>query len=394
MFGLESVPQVAYTDPWNLPLAQRLRSLCQGRQRVAYFYERADNSTFRYRVYNMAQVLNAQASEVSAGYFFLDDLPQLQQSAQLADLADLLVICRTRYDHRVAQLMASFKARGKRVLYDTDDLVFNPDYAHLLITTLDLDPRDARVWDDWYAYTARLGATLKHCDGAVTTNQTLAQRITEFANVPTTVIPNFLNAEQLTLSDQLFEAKRDLPLAQDGLTHLGYFSGSPSHNRDFAMVAPVLQTLLEEDDSLGVVVVGYIEPGAGLEKFGSRVKRFPFQDYVNLQKLIARVEYNLMPLQYNVFTNCKSELKYFDAAVVGTLSVASPTHTYSGAIQHCKNGFLAQAHEWLDVLRQALALRHEYKPMAEHARATARQRYAWTTQRPVILQALGLDHQR
>ena len=192
----------------------------------------------------------------------------------------------------------------------------------------------------------------------------------------------------------MFEAKRDLPLAQDGLTHLGYFSGSPSHNRDFAMVAPVLQILLEEDDSLGVVVVGYIEPGAGLEKFGSRVKRFPFQDYVNLQKLIARVEYNLMPLQYNVFTNCKSELKYFDAAVVGTLSVASPTHTYSGAIQHGNNGFLAQAHEWLDVLRQALALRDQYRPMAERARATARQRYAWTGQRPVILQALGLDNQR
>lgn len=136
MLGLEDIAPVAYRDPWALPLGDRLRALCRGRRRVAYFYELADNSTFRYRVYNMAQVLNERPDEVSAGYFFLDDLPQVPN---LADLADLLVICRTRYDHRVANLVATFRARGKRVLYDTDDLVFDPDYAHLLVATLMLD---------------------------------------------------------------------------------------------------------------------------------------------------------------------------------------------------------------------------------------------------------------
>ena len=395
MLGLESVPEVAYSDPWMLPLGTRLRQLCQGRQRVAYFYERADNSTFRYRIYNMAQVLNAPgpgaSQDVSAAYFFLTDLPQLQLATELAALADVLVICRTRYDQRVAQLIASFRSRGKRVLFDTDDLVFDVDYAHLLIATLDLDVRDARVWDDWHAYTARLGATLKLCDAAITTNEHLAQRITAFANIPAAVVPNFLNVEQLAISDRLFAAKRDAAMAQDGITHLGYFSGSPSHNRDFAMVVPALQALLEEDDSLGVVVVGYIEPGAALEKFGSRVRRFPFQDYVNLQRLIARVEYNLMPLQYNVFTNSKSELKYFDAAVVGTLSIASPTSTYRAAITHGRNGYLAQAQQWLTVIREALAQRERYTAMAECARADARVRYAPEAQRSAIVRALGLS---
>ena len=55
-----------------------------------------------------------------------------------------------------------------------------------------------------------------------------------------------------------------------------------------------------------------------------------------------------MPLQYNAFTNCKSELKYFEAAVVGTQTIASPMFTYARAIRHGENGYLAQAHQWAD----------------------------------------------
>lgn len=390
MFALESVGPVPYHDPWVLPLAERLRRLHQGRTRVAYFYEAADNSTFRYRIYNMAQVLNEAPADVSAGWFYLDDLPLVPD---LAERADLLVICRTRYDHRVAQLVAAFRARGKRVLYDTDDMVFDPAYAHLLVNTLDLDPRDPRVWDDWFAYTARLGATLRLCDAAITTTPALAERIEAFAQKPVAIVPNFLNREQLELSDRLYAAKAEATPGEDGLLHLGYFSGSPSHNRDFAMVLPALQQLLAEDEGLGVIVVGYIQPGPLLERFGSRVRRLDFHDYVNLQRAIAKVEFNLMPLQYNVFTHCKSELKYFDAAVVGTISVASPTRSYRDAIRHGDNGYLATSHEWLEVLRQAVATHRDarsYRAMAERAHADARQRYAWTQQRPAILRALGL----
>jgi glycosyltransferase involved in cell wall biosynthesis len=156
------------------------------------------------------------------------------------------------------------------------------------------------------------------------------------------------------------------------------------------MVVPALQTLLDEDESLGVVVVGFIEPGPALERFGTRVKKFPFQDYVNLQRLIARVEYNLMPLQYNIFTHCKSELKYFEAAVVGTPSIASPTVSYRSAIRHGENGYLAQSHQWLAVLRQALAERERYHVIAQRAHEHARTRYAWASQRQTILAALGM----
>lgn len=389
MLSIDAVVQgVRYTDPWNASLPERLRMLAAGKFRVAYFYEKADCSTFRYRVYNMTQVLNATGQDVSASYFFLDDLHKL---GEIADLADMLVICRTRYDNRINHLITAFRKLRRRVLFDIDDFVFNTDYTHLLLCTLDQDLANPKVWDDWFAYSSRLGATLKLCDGAITTNGNLAERIREFADVPVSVIPNFMNREQLEISDRIFASKQSLKLGEDGLIHLGYFSGSPSHNRDFAIVVPALETVLEEDSRLGVVVVGYIEPGPALKRFGSRVKRLPFHDFVNLQRLIGSVEFNIMPLQFNVFTNCKSELKYFEAAIVGTQSIASPSHTYSAAIQDGNNGYIAQAHQWASVIQRAVGNIASYKDMAATAYGDARSKYAWFNQRKNILQALGID---
>ncbi len=387
MFLLDDIQPVAYCDPWHLPLQERVRTLARGKTRVAYFAEKGDYSTFRYRVYNMAQVVNADGGDVSAGYFFPGDLHRLDE---IADLADLLVVCRTRYDQRVHHLIGAFHKRRKKVLFDTDDLVFDTRYLHLLMHTLDVDMENPQNWDTWFAYCSRVGATLRLCDGAIATNDRLAGHIQAFTDMPVAVIPNFINAEQLELSDRIFEAKRGVSPGEDGFIHLGYFSGSPSHNRDFGIAAPALEAALDENPSLALVVVGYIQAGPRLARFGERVRYFAFQDYLNLQRLIGSVEFNLMPLQANAFTHCKSELKFFEAAVVGTQSIASPTYTYGRSIRQGDNGYLAQAHQWLTTIRRAVEEVGNYQAMAERSRRDAREQFGWMHQREPILAALGL----
>lgn len=386
MYLLPGIAAAPYQDPWHLPLPVRIRQLATGRVRIAYFYEQADNSTFRYRVYNMVNVLNQQPKEHSAAFFFLTDIDHFET---IVATADLLVICRTRYDNRVLRLVSAFQRLGKKVLFDIDDLVFNTEYVHLLVNTLDLDLANPQVWQDWFAYCGRLGATLRLCDGAITTNEFLAKNISAFAQLPTAVIPNFMNPEQLSYSELIFSGKELERPGADGLIHMGYFSGSPSHNRDFAMIAPVLAELLDADDRLGIAVVGYIDPGPCLNRFGHRVVRFPFCDYVNLQRLIGLVEVNLMPLQSNIFTNSKSELKYFEAAAVGTVSVATPTQVYARTIQHKQNGYLALAHQWFDVIRQAVSGLHDSAIMLK-ARQHALDNYTWYQQRDRIRAALAI----
>jgi hypothetical protein len=378
-----------YADPWNQPLTARLAQLARGRRRVAYYYEEANNSTFRYRAYNMAQVLNSQPGvRYSASYFFQADLHAV---SEIADQADVLVICRSGYNHRINQLITQFRNRGKPVYFDIDDFVFNTDYTHLVVNTLGLDKEDPRVWDDWFGMMSRMGQTLKMCDGAITTNSYLAQRIAEFSRLPVHVVPNFMNQEQIALSERLFAEKEASGFARDDSVCLGYFSGSPSHRFDFALVESALERVLEANPQTRLMVVGYIEAGPNLQRFGPRISYQPFQDYVNLQRLVAKVEFNLMPLQSNVFTNCKSELKYFESAVVGTLSIASPAVNYASAISDGDNGYIARAHQWVDALQTAIQRMNQYPEMARRAQADAHGKYAWQHQAPKILTALGWD---
>ncbi|MBP0593894.1 glycosyltransferase [Paraburkholderia sp. LEh10] len=363
--------------------------LTRGKRRVAYFYEEPNNSTFRYRAYNMAQVLNDDESGgVSASFFFLQDWARIDE---IADFADVLVICRSRYCHRINQLVLKFRLRGKRVLFDIDDFVFDSSYAHLIMNTLDEDVGDPRRWDYWFSYIGRLGAALKMCDGAITTNDFLAGKIAAFSGLPVSVVPNFMNKEQLDYSDALFRQKQAAGFARDDKIHLGYFSGSPSHKLDYAIIVPAIEALLAKDRRIELMIVGYIEAGPALSKFGDRVKRQPFHDYVNLQRLISTVEFNLMPLQSNDFTNCKSELKYFEAAVVGAMSIASPSYTYANSIRNGENGYLAQAQEWLSVIEAAIDDNSRWPALIENAREDARSKYSWFNQRETILAALQFD---
>ena len=387
-----TTPQRPYGDPWLQPLQERLQQLSQGRRRVAYYYESANNSTFRYRAYNMAQVLNddgqgaAQGGNTSASWFFRDDLHRVDE---IVALADALVICRSGYEHRVSQLMARFQARDKPVLFDVDDLVFDIDHVHLIIDTLALDKDDPRVWDDWFGMIGRMGQTLRRCDAAITTNEFLAERIRAVSRKPAAVVPNFMNREQLSLSGAVFAEKQQAGFARDDTMTVGYFSGSPSHRLDYALVEPALESLLALRPELRIMTVGYIEPGPRLARFGDRVIRQPFHDYVNLQRLISTVEFNLMPLQSNLFTDCKSELKYFEAAAVGTLSVASPSVNYARVMRDGDTGYLSRAHEWQRRLTLALDGMGDYPAMALRAHDDAVQNFGWLAQRPAIERALG-----
>jgi glycosyltransferase involved in cell wall biosynthesis len=353
---------------------------------VAYFYEQPDNSTFRYRVYNMIQALTCAGLDISAAFFCLDDLPWTQE---IADSADRLVICRTRYDHRVGQLINAFRSRRKPVLFDIDDLVFDTRYVDLILDTLDQDCQHPEAWDFWYACIGRLGGTLRLCDGAITTTPPLAEAIRRFASVPVAVAPNFLNHEQLAISEQVYAEKKASGFQREGPVHLGYFSGTPTHRKDFGLIAPALATLLAERPDVHLSLVGHLEVPQALVRHKARIHVHPFQDFVNLQRLIASVELNLVPLQTNVFTNAKSDLKYVDAAVVGTQTIATPTIPYRNALRQGETGYLASAHQWVAVMRHAINALEQYAPRAGRARDDVLARYTPEAQVPAILGALG-----
>ncbi|MDO9706894.1 glycosyltransferase family protein [Paracraurococcus lichenis] len=373
-----------YSDPWAQSLASRLAALATGAPRVAYFYERPDTSTFRYRCFNMIEALGLAEPSVGAAWFSGEDLAYADH---IIDRADTIVICRVRYTPAIGRLIAMAKSRGRRVLFDVDDLIFDTRFTHMVMDTLDSNTAENDL-DFWFGVMARIGETLRLCDGAILTNEYLAQRVTDFSGLPTWIVPNFLNGLQLDASARIVERKRASGWRRDGRIHLGYFSGTPSHNRDFAIIADTLAELLQRDRRLVLRIVGFLEPRGRLAGMADRIDRFPLQDFLNLQRLIGEVELNLVPLQDNTFTNCKSELKVFEAGIVGTLSVASPGFTLKRAVTEGETGWIAPAHRWEEVLLEAIEALPDYPRMGEAAIAAAEERYAPARQAKAIMAAV------
>lgn len=377
MFRAAKVPAVPYADPWVSSFETRLASLASGRRGVAYYYHAPDTSTFRYRVFNMVQALKS-GSRTSAAWFQHSELINMEK---FVDRADALVLCRARYSPEVARMITYAKARSIPVFFDVDDFVFDPDYAHLVMHTLDQATAGDAPMDFWFAYFARHGATLRMCDGAIVTNSYLGHRVADvFNSGPVHIVPNFLNIEQQALSERLYLAKRDSGFASDQRIHIGYFSGTPTHNKDFAIASGAVGKLMDKDPRLVLRIVGFFQPNGLLARHAHRIDLQPLQDFMNLQRLIAEVEINIAPLQNNLFTNCKSELKYFEAAIVGSMTLATPTSAFQTAIADGDNGFLAGSHEWEDKLGIAIDMLHDrdkYVAMSERAFSHASINYGW-----------------
>jgi glycosyltransferase involved in cell wall biosynthesis len=318
-----------------------------GAHSVAYVYEVPDTSTFRYRVFNMVEALTLECGgqPVSATWFAGAELPILEG---LIDGVDTLIICRTRYSARLDSLVLRARAAGCHVLFDVDDLIFDTRYVSLILETLDRNPGEAML-DEWFATVSRLGALLRLCDGAISTNDFLSARIEDYAQLPTWVVPNFLNALQLDRSAEVRRNRR----ASTGVTSIGYFSGTPTHNRDFELVSTALARVMTRHTDLRLTIVGFLDIGPALRGFADRIDTLPLTDFLTLQTLIGSASLNIVPLLTNVFSNSKSELKYFEAAVVGTPTMASPTYTFRLAIEDGVNGYLVDAYDWEDRLEQA-----------------------------------------
>ena len=385
MFLIDETP-VPYADPWDQPLSERLSSLKRGKYRVAYYYRHPDNSTFRYRVYNMVQALDAAQSEMSGGYFHVGDLAYADL---ILDACDALVLCRVSYDDAANQLITKARARNRKVIFDCDDMVFDVRYMHLIAATLDQNMADPRIWDFWIAYLGRIGRTLQLCDHAIVTNTSLAERVRAFNDMPVSIVPNFMNLEQIVASDAIYDGKVRSRFARDGAIHLGYFSGTPTHNREFALVAGTLARLLRDDARLRLRLVGFLPATDCFDDLTDRVEIHAFRDFVNLQTLIGSTEINLVPLQSNAFTDCKSELKYFEAAAVGTVSVASPSAVLRRAIADGVTGHLANAFDWADKIRAVIDAMDRYGEMAHAARSEVRRKYHWAAQAQAIERAVS-----
>ena len=113
---------------------------------------------------------------------------------------------------------------------------------------------------------------------------------------------------------------------------------------------------------------GLLEPSRTLDAFGDRVRRMPFRPWYELPAVLRDTDICLAPLALdNRFNEAKSAIKWLEAALVATPTIASPTEPFREAIDPGRTGFLAGTEqEWEEAVELLIG------SAAERARVGAR----------------------
>ncbi|MEY8689125.1 MAG: glycosyltransferase [Leptothrix sp. (in: b-proteobacteria)] len=374
MFGFKRPKPKPVQPGINVNFDTRLANLKFREYRIAYFSEDFTSNTFRYRCLNPSEAINTLSQDISASCFSLVDAPHIEN---IAKAADQLVICRTRYDENIQRIIDCFKKLGKSVFFDIDDLIFNTSYAKLVANSIGYSVRNENEWNSWFAYMSRHEATMRMCDGCITTNTTLAKEIERHTNLPTKVMRNFLNHRQESYSDELFYNKASKKSIGGHNTKIGYFSGTPTHAEDFKIAYEGICSAMHSREDIQLLLVGHVNHDALDKAHSKRTTILKPHDPITLQKLINSVDINIAPLNLNIFTECKSELKFFEAGIVGTITIASPSKVYKDCIQDGENGLLADKDQWHDRIISVVDSRVDKIKMSSQCRDTAKTKYSW-----------------
>jgi glycosyltransferase involved in cell wall biosynthesis len=168
--------------------------------------------------------------------------------------------------------------------------------------------------------------------------------------------------------------------ARDTVT-IFYGSGTKAHNSDFDNLASRALLVALERENVYLVIVGYLTLRPEFDKFSSRIKRF---DFISTRdqywSLLHACDINLAVLQPGLVTDCKSEIKWLEAAVLQVPSVVSGTATYREVLRDGVDALIADNDtEWVEALRRLVVDGDLRSRIGAAARAKALHHYSFET---------------
>lgn len=165
---------------------------------------------------------------------------------------------------------------------------------------------------------------------------------------PVFVIPN-----SVPKNYEAFDRSFEKFLIPNEIIEIGYFSGTNTHQFDIKECMHALFKIMETREKVHLRLVGHIDYLVDyLEQFRDRITIIPLIEYKAMLSELSHCDIVIAPLETrNIFCDCKSELKLFEAALFSIPVVCSPTATYASTIIDGVNGFLAgDDNEWYEKL--------------------------------------------
>lgn len=267
-----------------------------------------------------------------------------QQIIELIEWADVISLSRhysSPLDH-IDYMMNYCKEKGKKLVYDTDDLLIGL-------------PQEHPSYSDMQQFIPQIRTLAKKADVITVTGSPLLEAYSKF-NDSISILPNCVE-------------QSDWKLRKGGNKKVKVgWCGTISHISDLLLITDVVRDLQKERD-FEFVIFGlvnkkwddYVEElsegnwAAKKEKPWLRDaywfvqfkkldaalkeiswKHVPFVPIDKYRKKLSSINFDigLCPLEDNKFNRCKSSIKFYEYAMVGTVTLASNVLPYAGEVNY------------------------------------------------------------
>lgn len=310
--------------------------------RVLYVTDRWD-APYRYRCQHACEQLRGDG--VVANVAHVED-PGLLESLESYSV---VVLFRLPWRERVEAIVDTARRLGIPIVFDVDDLVFDPVSADLM--TFRSRYSDTEWRESYGRYIDAVHRTFQMCDLFVGSTPALAERAAQLGKAAV-CHPNVVPRTYLRSGERVRRARRWLRKHPT----IGYFSGSNTHDEDFNHIGGALLRVLRERPGTRLVIGGFLDIGADWPELEQQIVRLPHVHWSQYGWALGLCHVTIAPLAtHNLFTDSKSALKFFEAGAFYVPTVATPVREMARAIRHDVDGWLAETEdEWARALHQAL----------------------------------------
>lgn len=336
------------------------------------FITNGTGDSARYRTLNVAEELEMHKFKCSVTT--QDNLWLLGYAKKFK----VFIFHRVVYTAKIAKFIKEIKNRSGEIIFETDDLTFDPRYATRTDHYAQLNALEKKQYEGGLGLEILKDPYVKVC----TTTTTYLAKILESCGKKVFIIPNKLSDQDLEITEKINHSKliQNSSAVADKIQNsvkIGYFSGTKSHDRDFAAITKALVEIMEKYPAVRLVLAGPLDIGSKLDKFKNRIERLPFAARKKHFENISKIDINLAPLEIgDPFCESKSELKFFGAGILKVPTVAAATQTFREAIADGVDGFVASTNqEWFNKIERLILDEKLRKAMGEKAREKVLQKY-------------------
>jgi glycosyltransferase involved in cell wall biosynthesis len=307
---------------------------------------------------------------------------------------DSLVGARAAIFYRVAAFPKVIRAilhansMGLTTYYEIDDLIFDPGCYP--------DPFDSfegQVDSDEYAG-LQFGVplfryALSMCNASIASTEALSSKMRSLTATPLSIVlPNALDSR----TEQWIRIGAERPIDENRRIRVFYGSGTRAHNADFnELVGPALLDVMRRFPQVDLVIVGHLTLRPDLAAMADRLHVYPFTPDIDAYwSILASCDVNLAVLHPGEVADCKSEIKWLEAAIFQIPSIVSETATYRKVVANGVDGYIASnGEDWINHLSKLVVDGAARRRMGANARSKALREYSPEAGAKILERAFG-----